>query len=287
MKNIDKIDITDYLQKALDDSFVIYSSNISSNQDSLTFANVHDLRVSIRRFSSFLNFIDNFYGSHYITLLIVQIKKQLKLFSRLRDTHVMLDRIIDLRRVYTPLDHFLYELLAREQSQKNVINNNNDLLNIEDLDSWVYFLKQDMSTIPLINRPSLQNSIELVDRSYGKVLSSISNIKKENSNTIHRVRIRFKEFRYLLEHLNPLLSISEENFKSMKSFQTFLGDIQDLAVIINELESFNEIQKELPKTDLFDAISFLRGELSKSTELFLENTGLVYEFWDTGDKKQN
>jgi CHAD domain-containing protein len=61
-------------------------------------------------------------------------------------------------------------------------------------------------------------------------------INPAQAATIHRVRIAFKTFRYMLEIIHPLLyGFPFENLKHMNDYQSVMGEIQDVEVIMQTL----------------------------------------------------
>ena len=57
--------------------------------------------------------------------------------------------------------------------------------------------------------------------------------------TIHRVRIAFKAFRYMVEIIHPALQdFPYENLKLMNDYQSLMGEIQDNEVIMQTLADF-------------------------------------------------
>ena len=61
-------------------------------------------------------------------------------------------------------------------------------------------------------------------------------INPAQATTIHRVRIAFKTFRYMVEIVHPLLpDFPPENLKQMHDYQSLMGEIQDVEVIMQAL----------------------------------------------------
>jgi CHAD domain-containing protein len=56
------------------------------------------------------------------------------------------------------------------------------------------------------------------------------------ATTIHRVRLTFKTFRYMVEIVHPLVNdFPSENLKRMHEYQSLMGEIQDVEVIMQAL----------------------------------------------------
>ena len=55
--------------------------------------------------------------------------------------------------------------------------------------------------------------------------------------TIHRTRIAFKKFRYMVEALQPLFDgITAERLITMQAYQSMMGDVQDSEVFLDRLD---------------------------------------------------
>jgi CHAD domain-containing protein len=58
-------------------------------------------------------------------------------------------------------------------------------------------------------------------------------------DTIHRTRIAFKKFRYLVEILRPMLNdLGEEHLRRLRLFQTLMGEIQDIEMFEKAITGF-------------------------------------------------
>ena len=80
---------------------------------------------------------------------------------------------------------------------------------------------------------------EPVDDAYARVIRYYDVIDVEKPTTIHRLRIAFKKFRYMIEIIQPLLeNFPTENFQKMHDYQGMMGDIQDMEVALQYLDDF-------------------------------------------------
>ena len=61
-------------------------------------------------------------------------------------------------------------------------------------------------------------------------------INLAQASTIHRVRIAFKTLRYMIEIVHPLLpDFPSDNLKQMHDYQSLMGQIQDVEIIMQAL----------------------------------------------------
>jgi CHAD domain-containing protein len=80
-----------------------------------------------------------------------------------------------------------------------------------------------------------------VDEAYAVVNQRYALIDPNQPATIHRVRIAFKKFRYMIEAIYPILqNVPVDYLKRMHDYQATMGDIQDMEVALQELAEFDE-----------------------------------------------
>ena len=60
-----------------------------------------------------------------------------------------------------------------------------------------------------------------------------------SANSIHRTRVAFKKFRYMVEALQPLLSgVTPARIAALQDFQSMMGDVQDTDVFLARLDKY-------------------------------------------------
>ena len=64
-------------------------------------------------------------------------------------------------------------------------------------------------------------------------------VRAGDTRAIHRTRIAFKRFRYMIEAMAPLLpAVTREHYRAMRGYQCMMGDIQDMEVLLTALDKF-------------------------------------------------
>ena len=94
--------------------------------------------------------------------------------------------------------------------------------------------------------------------------------------TIHRLRVAFKKFRYMVESLQPLLDgISRRRLDQLHDFQTRMGEIQDAEVLRQALNKFET------KTGILQGrfLEALRRRQAKLTDGFIGVADQLFTFW--------
>jgi CHAD domain-containing protein len=91
-------------------------------------------------------------------------------------------------------------------------------------------------------------------------------IDPANTDTIHRTRIAFKRFRYMVEALATLLpGVTDRRLAAMHHYQTMMGDIQDIEVLLATLGNFLR-RKEVKA----ESASHFRDELLRRRQWLIQ-----------------
>ena len=103
--------------------------------------------------------------------------------------------------------------------------------------------------------------------SFDKVAALRRKISPNRTATIHRARVAFKRFRYMCESLHPHLpGIRKENLDRMREYQTMMGNIQDIEVLLAGVRRAVE-DKEIAARD----VGPLRRELLRRRRELIGN----------------
>lgn len=232
---------------------------------------VHDLRVAMRRLLALLDFLRFFVASPAVRKVRRSLKSHLDAFDALRDTQVMLletgQRLSELPQI-EPFHRYLQKnekrLLRRAQKD------------IEDVDTT--YTKPIRAALKALQSVSA-DVLSPVDDAYQTVLQRLSMVEAENAGTIHRVRIAFKRFRYSFEIVQPVLpDVPQDLPAQMHDYQTYMGEIQDVEVLLRALEEFaSRAQKD--GADLTAVREFYEQLHRQRVERYLQNMDKVYSFW--------
>jgi CHAD domain-containing protein len=113
---------------------------------------------------------------------------------------------------------------------------------------------------------------------FARVAQCCRHVSADDTETIHRTRVAFKRFRYMVEALSPLLpSMSDQHRQAMRGYQSMMGDIQDIEVLLATLEKFIKHGNEDSYTER------LRTEFTRRKEqlirVYLNAAGKLRQFW--------
>ncbi len=212
-----------------------YRKRLNRCQRRFSDAAVHDLRIETRRLLALLDLLRSLQFERAVRKPRKVLKRRLDAFDGLRDTHVCLALLKPLRREFPearPLDALwrrrereLVAQLGREIKTTKPARLQKRLKDVEktarargDSERW--------SSHAQLAQTALREA-------YARVLALRRRIRRNAPATVHRTRVAFKRFRYLTELLEPLLpGLTQEHREQMRGFQSRMGDIQDLQVLL-------------------------------------------------------
>jgi len=221
------------------------SYNIITAQDNLLAQidepeNVHQLRVKIRQFRALLSFFSPLFNKDdYHEKQAVLGKIGLK-FSELREIDVILEEIGKMgKSSLISLGDF--PLLKNELVKKRKVElerittflESNELSGILQ-DLWVWLLDDPWIKTELSDLSIKKYSKQQLGRWSKRINKAMGKMKMSNKEEIHKVRIRSKKLRYVMEQLSAFLdSDSKKSIKRFEKIQEDLGYFHD--VYINQL----------------------------------------------------
>ncbi|MFZ5820954.1 MAG: CHAD domain-containing protein [Chloroflexota bacterium] len=264
------------LVEALDARWLKYSNNLEACRQEFSEEAVHDVRVSTRRLLALVELLRALSPHPHLEELRRAFKDQLDSYDDLRDTQVMLLRISATLAglpELAPYEEFLKKreekLLRRAAQQVNAFG-------VTDKAPYIESTRQ--SLLALTDGDELRQSLlPCVDEAYAVVLHRYNKVDSSRPSSIHRLRVAFKKLRYMLEIVQPLLpEIPARNFKDMHAYQTAMGDIQDLEVLLAALADF---AKRRASYDPGPARRYFQRSHALALYTYLDGMQQVHTFW--------
>ncbi|OSS42316.1 Adenylate cyclase [Desulfurella amilsii] len=236
------------LYEELDKTILYQLSEIESNFKDLYSKKdaVHDLRVSIRRFFSYIVCLKKYLNID--PKILYSTRFFLKSSNKLRDTETLIEKI----NLLEPFEYDLkplMEYLLNEHNQQKL--NFQNMLNIYLPD----FLLQTRNIIEqkTHHKEKYMNTTfkEALQKALYKQSKKIKKIEPQKNN-LHKLRIEYKKYRYILEIFDKVYPESKalEAISKLKWLQDKLGYVQDLNTHISYLQSL----KILSLSDTIDAL---------------------------------
>lgn len=204
---------------------------------------VHDLRVSARRLNAILDLLlplalDNTAGDSLPAL-----NRVIKLFGNLRDLEVQIDYTSHLLADHPELKDFYAALITQQHQMAKHVEGKIKTIKLDSLQTTKRRIKKRLLILfkdPVTREQIIADLRQNIDHALIAVLMAGDKIDPADPDTIHRMRLVLKKYRYSVEVIKPFLSITDQELQSLLNYQTILGDIQDLEVLIESLTRYME-----------------------------------------------
>ncbi len=253
-----------------------YQAELNTCNSEFSEGAVHDFRVAARRLLSTLGFLRAVLQDPGIQKARRILKDQLDNLDELRDVQALLADISENIQEFPHLQPFEEYLLRREKKLLRNTRKEIKSLKTEDLSRRIRKL---IKTIKTCTQADLDAGLfPVVDEAYAIVNQRYALIDPAQPATIHRLRIAFKKFRYMVEVVYPLLEdFPADHPKRMHDYQSIMGNIQDMEAAMHELTRFN---KHIPANyDPKPLHTYYTERHNTAISCYIEDKGEVVTFW--------
>jgi CHAD domain-containing protein len=274
-------DVLKHLADSLATGWKRYRKRLRCCQRSFSEEAVHDSRVETRRLISTIDLIGAFIPERELDQARRALKRHLDTFDKLRDTQVQLVYVGRMMDTYPGAREFRDWLRKREtrftrQTRKSVKAVKTKRLG-RSIAAFEKEIRRRRKETP---RERAFNLVQqTMNRAFDRVARLCSRVDAHNTETIHRTRVAFKRFRYMVESLSPLLPVvKEQHRQAMRGYQSMMGDIQDVEVLLEALGKFVR-KKNIDARSarrLGNELQRRRGWLIR---VYLSAAGRLRQFW--------
>jgi CHAD domain-containing protein len=222
------------LLEALDHHWENYRVELKHCRDEFSNEAVHDLRSAARRMLALIQLLISISPRPRLEKLNHAFRTQLNEFDDLRDTQVVLAEISEAVQEFPKLRTFEEYLEEVEKSLLKTLRKKLKVIDLFDVSKCIRRMRESLKKEPDDNLVS--QILQTVDDIYLVTRQRQKWINPAQASTIHHVRMAFKTFRYMVEIVHPLLpDFPLENLKRMNDYQSLMGEIQDVEVIMQML----------------------------------------------------
>jgi CHAD domain-containing protein len=227
-----------------------YRKEIERCQERFSEEAVHELRVELRRVLALVELIGVFVPERRVRKALKLLKKQLDLFAELRDTQV---QALWLRKVAPRrAGALVYQKHLRSHEARCVRQARRAIKAFRParLQKLIESFRTEL-------RARRKQGLEPGDwarvrhsvvRAFAEVARLNRRAKGSDARTIHRTRIAFKKYRYMIETLAPWLQEdSPRDLQALHDHQTLMGNVQDLEVLKAGVSKFLRKRKQETK----------------------------------------
>jgi CHAD domain-containing protein len=265
----------DVLLDAVNTRWKKYSSELKKCRSEFSSEAVHDLRVAVRRLLAVFDLLRSVIHHPRIQKIRRALKEQLDDLDELRDVQVHLADISEFIHDVPPLNIFREFLQKREKKLLHAARNKIEAIKLGGLSDRIEKVR---GMVNELSEQSLVESLyESLDDAFARAARRYAAIDVEKPATIHRLRVAFKKFRYMVEIIHPLLgNFPSENFQKMHDYQGMMGDIQDMEVA---LQLAGDLADARPSADLKIVQAHYTERFKRSLFNYLEDKGELLTFW--------
>jgi len=223
------------VSRALSSRWKRYLRDVSRCRKKCSEESIHDLRVSLRRLIAVLELTRPLANTKQSQWLRKRLKKQFDACGPLRDIQVQILGVKKLLPTFPSLEPLLMTFRQKETrciKQVTLVIHQIRLKRIEkSVESIMQTIRREVKRADVY--------VSSVGAAFDKVRRLKQVLDRDDTETIHALRIAFKKFRYQAELMLPLLPwLMSENLHSMHEFQTRMGEIQDVEVLIASVNKF-------------------------------------------------
>jgi CHAD domain-containing protein len=244
---------------------------------------VHDLRVATRRLISTLELVDCIQPEAQLRKARRALKKHLDRFGPLRDVHVQLLTIDKMLSSFPELQGFYDFLSGREGKLTRRLGSELRRVKTRKIGKRIVAAVKRLEALPdtpTVRSETCSAAVRAIETAYNQVIERKQAITPAHGSSIHRMRVAFKKFRYMVEALGPLQGrTSSKQLKAMNAFQDSMGDIQDAEVLFANVQSFARTQGVEGGVTLLVALEELSRRRTVAIDTFLASVDTVFTFW--------
>jgi CHAD domain-containing protein len=276
-------DIGTVLVASLEERWHRFQMQLRRVRRSSTEASVHDLRVSMRRLMATVDMIRTVIPEDGLQKARRSLRKHLKEFNQLRDTHIQILTLRVLTREFPPLRPLGTELRRREARLIRAARGTISSIDTARLERALAEASVRLGT--LLRLPGMQDvATAIAEGAMGEAFARAFELRQlvnpADPPSIHRLRVAFKQCRYMIEVLRPLLPGVDRRFlKSLNAYQTRMGEIQDMQVVTASVNSFTLNSRYAPTLSLVPVQHRLAEMRKHRIDEFLARADDVYDLW--------
>ncbi len=225
------------LRQALERRWDEYRSELKNYRSEFTEDAVHDLRVATRRILALIRLLNSVSPRPRLKKMDRAFKEQLDEFDDLRDTQVILGELSGILQELPELEEFEQHLRVHEEEMLQDMRKKLEQRDISKISGWLHKTRDTLEDET--NKDLRAQILDAVDDAFLVVRQRLGWVDVARPATIHRVRVAFKAFRYMVEIVQPLLKdFPPAILKQMNEYQTLMGNIQDTEVFARQLFDF-------------------------------------------------
>ncbi len=249
-----------FIQARLQERWRKYRKALKRSRKNYSEKSVHEFRIETRRMLALLELLHPFSPANCLQDVERKFKKVFDSSANLRDTQVQCRALEQELAGFPELAPF-HKWLRRRQRRfarrfENTVRRGlRPKLKacVKDLRNWCRHWADE----PQLAKSHSNILLRQLNTACERLVRLRNAARPNQPATIHRVRIAFKAYRYMVELLHPeILKVDQGYLSKLQSYQAMTGEIQDAEVLLRLLSKF---QKAKPKRH----VTSFRAELKR------------------------
>jgi len=271
-----------WLAAALQTRWESYCAQLQRCREEPTEEAVHELRVATRRLIAQLFLLSAVVPGAAPGNAHRFLKERLKALGELRDVQ-MLRRFFDGQTSAFPELILVRDALARlERRLIKLAGRQVARFKSRKLENWIAGITDDLtanSGSRRVQRALHAAVLRATDNAFREVVERRLAIDALDLRTIHRPRVAFKKFRYMVESLSPAITgLGRKQLGALARYQRKMGAIQDLGVILSCVTEY--LENHGYAQPLFERFCrFLRRRRARAVATFVSSADGLFAFW--------
>jgi CHAD domain-containing protein len=220
-----------------------YRKGLKACQERFSEAAVHQSRVETRRLLSVVELLEPLLSPGRVKKIQTALKHHLDSFDDLRDTQVQLSAVRKLRRKFAAAAPFHKHLRKREERFTRATRKRVKCIRTKRLEELMKACREEAKGWCAVGLSEEANELlrRRLEAAFRHTRQLQERIDPRQTDTIHRTRIAFKKFRYMIELLAEHLPLADRNLRDrMHDYQTMMGDIQDAEILLRAWDKFQQ-----------------------------------------------
>ena len=279
-EHVEALDI--YLHQAFRKQWGRYRKAFKRCEDDFSENCVHQLRVEIRRMLALVTLFHALWWDERLAEIERRLKRLFKRFSRLRDTHVQLMFVQEAQERFPELARFHKMLAKLELCLTRGLGKSVSRFPLKRLRKLVQGVEQTCRKRRKTfssHRNDWSRLLRHIEETFTYVTQLRDRIDPQDGATIHRVRVAFKKFRYLVELLRPLIpGVAPHQIEAMHEHQSMMGEIQDVETLQSAFDDFVSQKKSRLGKHLHFR-DYLRKRRAALVRTYLRHANRLDSFW--------
>lgn len=254
-----------------------FLTQLENCQKAPTEESVHFLRVASRRLITLLDLIQAVNHLSEIGKIRKKLAELRNRFTKLRDLQVMILKVSEVKELFPETDAFLSFLEKQVKKLSKDTQKSIAALKPRELENDLNIVKKVISRQLNTDTELKKPLIKCASNSFKAARRRLNHIDSTQPVTIHALRIDFRKFRYQMEIIHPMLpNYPKENLERMTQFQNKMGEVQNLGVLLQKLNSF---KKKNQNAQLESVIGHFTRQHQEAINTFISCKDELNLFW--------